>query len=80
MGAKHSHYYNSPHYRVNASFNFWHDLSALTDQEIAGVKKIGKLSILSRNKGSVDFINTLDEGISFFGNIEFKQNRQMLRP
>jgi len=42
--------------------NFWHDLSALTDNEIAGVKKIGKISILYRNKNSIQFIDNLDKG------------------
>jgi len=42
--------------------NFWHDLSALTDDEIAGVKKIGKISILYRNKNSIQFIDYLDKG------------------
>mmetsp|Transcript_14098 Transcript_14098/g.10148 ORF Transcript_14098/g.10148 Transcript_14098/m.10148 type:complete len:83 (-) Transcript_14098:681-929(-) len=25
-GARHSYFHNSPHYRVNPTFNFWHDV------------------------------------------------------
>jgi hypothetical protein len=42
--------------------NFWHGLAALTDNEIEAIKKIGKLSILSRDKTSTQFISLLDKG------------------
>jgi hypothetical protein len=42
--------------------NFWHGLAALTDNEIAAIKKVGKLAILSRDKTTIEFISLLGKG------------------
>ena len=43
--------------------NYWHNVNPLTDEQISGVKKIAKLAILHRNKGSLGFVYILHKGV-----------------
>jgi hypothetical protein len=42
--------------------NYWHSESPMTDDQISVVKKIAKITILQRHRGSIAFVNLLKKG------------------
>ena len=49
--------------------NYWHSVRTLNKNEIAYVKKIAKLAILNRSKGTLMYVNVLDKGSSSFSSL-----------